>query len=43
MGLAAQWFSVQEVVISGSVVMFIVAIFLSVTVSRLTTDVKLHS
>ena len=38
MGLAAQWFSVQEVVISGSVVMLIVAIFLSVTVNRLTAS-----
>ncbi|WP_019414202.1 MFS transporter [Paenisporosarcina sp. TG20] len=35
MGLAARWFTVQEVVISGSILMLIVALFLIVTVSRL--------
>jgi len=35
MGLAAQWFSVQEVVISGSILMLIVAILLIVIVTRL--------
>ena len=38
MGLAAQWFSVQEVVISGSLLMLSVAIFLTVIVSRLSTS-----
>lgn len=36
MGVAAQWFSVQEVVISGSVLMLVVAFLLIVTVIRLT-------
>lgn len=36
MGLAAQWFSVQEVVIIGSVLMLVVAFLLIVTVIRLT-------
>jgi MFS family permease len=35
MGLAAQWFSIQEVVISGSILMLIVAILLIVIVTRL--------
>lgn len=35
MGLAAQWLSIQEVVISGSILMLIVAILLIVIVTRL--------
>jgi MFS family permease len=42
MGVAAQWFSVQEVVISGSVLMLVVAFLLIVTVIRLTRSNKAY-